>query len=119
MGCGCSASRSARESERAPPPAHELATPEVHVYHRTVATRRERWISGRSTILLHMLASKTESGRTGRIFWTLAASHLINDSYVFFLPTLLPLLLPSLDISLTAAGVAVGLYQVTSSLAQP
>jgi FSR family fosmidomycin resistance protein-like MFS transporter len=59
------------------------------------------------------------SGRAGRIFWTLSASHLINDSYVFFLPTLLPLLIPSLDISLTAAGVAVGIYQVTSSLAQP
>jgi MFS transporter, FSR family, fosmidomycin resistance protein len=58
-------------------------------------------------------------GRNGRVFWTLAAAHLINDSYVFFLPTLLPLLLPSLDISLTAAGLAVGLYQVTSSVTQP
>ena len=59
------------------------------------------------------------NGRTGRVFWTLAVSHLINDSYVFFLPTLLPLILPSLGISLTAAGLAVGLYQVTSSVAQP
>src|SRR5215217_4182095 len=59
------------------------------------------------------------SGRAGRIFWTLATAHLINDSYVFFLPTLLPLILPSLGISLTAAGLAVGLYQVTSSVAQP
>src|SRR6185295_10905476 len=59
------------------------------------------------------------SGRSGRIFWTLAASHLINDSYVFFLPTLLPLVIPSLGISLTEAGLAVGLYQVTSSVAQP
>ncbi|MFN8633940.1 MAG: MFS transporter [Chloroflexota bacterium] len=59
------------------------------------------------------------SGRSGRIFWTLAASHLVNDSYVFFLPTLLPLLIPSLGITLTEAGLAVGLYQVTSSLAQP
>jgi MFS transporter, FSR family, fosmidomycin resistance protein len=58
-------------------------------------------------------------GQNGRVFWTLAAAHLINDSYVFFLPTLLPLLLPSLDISLTAAGLAVGLYQVTSSVTQP
>jgi FSR family fosmidomycin resistance protein-like MFS transporter len=58
-------------------------------------------------------------GKNGRVFWTLAAAHLINDSYVFFLPTLLPLLLPSLDISLTAAGLAVGLYQVTSSVTQP
>jgi FSR family fosmidomycin resistance protein-like MFS transporter len=58
-------------------------------------------------------------GQNGRVFWTLSAAHLINDSYVFFLPTLLPLLLPSLDISLTAAGLAVGLYQVTSSVTQP
>jgi FSR family fosmidomycin resistance protein-like MFS transporter len=59
------------------------------------------------------------NGRPGRVFWTLSAAHLINDSYVFFLPTLLPLLIPSLGISLTAAGLAVGLYQVTSSLTQP
>src|SRR5215217_9277559 len=59
------------------------------------------------------------SGRAGRIFWTLATAHLINDSYVFFLPTLLPLIVPSLNISLTAAGLAVGLYQVTSSVTQP
>src|SRR5688572_4622769 len=54
-----------------------------------------------------------------RIFWTLSTAHLINDSYVFVLPALLPLLIPSLDISLTAAGLAVGLYQVTSSVTQP
>ncbi len=54
-----------------------------------------------------------------RIFWTLAAAHLINDSYALILAALLPLLIPALDISLTAAGVAVGVYQVTSSLAQP
>jgi FSR family fosmidomycin resistance protein-like MFS transporter len=59
------------------------------------------------------------NGRAGRVFWTLAVAHLINDSYVFFLPTLLPLILPSLGISLTAAGVAVGLYQVTSAVTQP
>jgi FSR family fosmidomycin resistance protein-like MFS transporter len=59
------------------------------------------------------------SGRSSRIFWTLSTAHLINDSYVFFLPALLPLLIPSLDISLTAAGLAVGLYQVTSSVTQP
>jgi FSR family fosmidomycin resistance protein-like MFS transporter len=59
------------------------------------------------------------SDQKGRIFWTLAAAHLVNDSYVFVLPALLPLLIPSLDISLTAAGVAVGLYQVTSAVAQP
>src|SRR5436305_9985420 len=57
--------------------------------------------------------------RKSQIFWTLSIAHLINDSYVFFLPTLLPLILPSLGISLTAAGLAVGLYQVTSSVAQP
>src|SRR5688572_17683414 len=54
-----------------------------------------------------------------RIFWTLSTAHLINDSYVFVLPALLPLLIPALDISLTAAGLAVGLYQVTSSVTQP
>ncbi|MBA2446972.1 MAG: MFS transporter [Chloroflexi bacterium] len=59
------------------------------------------------------------SGREGRTFWTLSLAHMINDSYVFFLPTLLPLLIPSLDISLTAAGLAVGLYQVIGALAQP
>jgi FSR family fosmidomycin resistance protein-like MFS transporter len=59
------------------------------------------------------------SGRAGRVFWTLSTAHLVNDSYVFFLPTLLPLVIPSLGISLTAAGLAVGLYQVTSSVAQP
>jgi FSR family fosmidomycin resistance protein-like MFS transporter len=59
------------------------------------------------------------TGRTGRVFWTLSSAHLINDSYVYFLPTLLPLMVPSLGISLTWAGLAVGLYQVTSSVAQP
>ncbi len=57
--------------------------------------------------------------RKGRVFWTLSAAHLVNDSYAFVLPALLPLLIPSLDISLTAAGLAVGLYQVTSSITQP
>jgi FSR family fosmidomycin resistance protein-like MFS transporter len=65
-----------------------------------------------------MLTGQLQDGRT-RVFWTLAAAHLINDSYVFFLPALLPLLIPSLGISLTAAGLAVGLYQVTSSVTQP
>jgi len=59
------------------------------------------------------------TGRKGLIFWTLAAAHLINDAYAFVLAALLPLLIPSLGMSLTAAGLAVGLYQVTSSLAQP
>src|SRR5688500_3531778 len=59
------------------------------------------------------------SDRKDRVFWTLSAAHLINDSYAFVLPALLPLLIPSLDISLTAAGLAVGLYQVTSSVTQP
>ena len=62
--------------------------------------------------------SQPGHGRT-RIFFTLAAAHLINDSYAFVLPALLPLLIPSLGISLTAAGLAVGLYQVTSSVTQP
>src|SRR5436305_12120237 len=62
---------------------------------------------------------QTLTGRSGRVFWTLSAAHLVNDSYVYFLPTLLPLLIPALGISLTAAGVAVGLYQMVSSLAQP
>ena len=59
------------------------------------------------------------NGRERSVFWTLSAAHLINDSYVFILPTLLPVLIPSLGISLTAAGLAVGVYQVTSSLTQP
>jgi len=59
------------------------------------------------------------NGRDRRVFWTLAAAHLVNDSYVYFLPTLLPLVIPSLGISLTAAGIAVGLFQLTSSFAQP
>ena len=59
------------------------------------------------------------SDQKRRVFWTLSAAHLINDSYVFFLPTLLPLLIPSMGISLTAARLAVGLYQVTSSITQP
>ena len=59
------------------------------------------------------------SRRESRVFWTLSAAHLVNDSYVFFLPTLLPFLIPALGMSLTEAGLAVGIYQVTSSLAQP
>lgn len=54
-----------------------------------------------------------------RTFWTLSIAHGINDAYVFSLATLLPLLIPKLGISLTEAGVAVGLYQVTSALGQP
>jgi FSR family fosmidomycin resistance protein-like MFS transporter len=59
------------------------------------------------------------SRRDARVFWTLSAAHLINDSYVFFLPTLLPILIPQLNIPLTSAALVVGLYQVTSSVAQP
>jgi FSR family fosmidomycin resistance protein-like MFS transporter len=57
--------------------------------------------------------------RDARVFWTLSIAHLVNDAYVFFLPTLLPILIPSLGISLTLAGLAVGVYQMTSSVAQP
>jgi FSR family fosmidomycin resistance protein-like MFS transporter len=59
------------------------------------------------------------SGRAGPVFWTLSAAHLINDSSMYLLPAMLPLLIPSLGISLTAAGLAVGLYQVTTAVAQP
>jgi MFS transporter, FSR family, fosmidomycin resistance protein len=49
----------------------------------------------------------------------LAATHGVNDSYAFVLPALLPVLLPSMGISLALAGVLVMIQQITSSFIQP
>lgn len=49
----------------------------------------------------------------------MALAHLVNDTYAWMLPALLPLLLVKLDISLGLAGVLVTLYQASSSFTQP
>lgn len=49
----------------------------------------------------------------------MAGAHLVNDSYAYVLPALLPLLLGKLGIGLGLAGLLVTLYQASSSFAQP
>ena len=49
----------------------------------------------------------------------MASAHLINDSYAYMLPALLPLLLGKLGIGLGLAGLLVTLYQASSSFTQP
>ncbi|HLZ48758.1 MAG TPA: MFS transporter, partial [Candidatus Limnocylindria bacterium] len=49
----------------------------------------------------------------------MASAHLINDSYAYMLPALLPLLIGKLGIGLGLAGLLVTLYQASSSFTQP
>lgn len=49
----------------------------------------------------------------------MASAHLINDSYAYMLPALLPLLLGKLGIGLGLGGLLVTLYQASSSFTQP
>ncbi|MFN2520313.1 MAG: MFS transporter [Candidatus Limnocylindria bacterium] len=49
----------------------------------------------------------------------MALAHLVNDSYAYLLPALLPLLLTRLGLTLGLAGLLVTIYQVSSSFAQP
>ena len=49
----------------------------------------------------------------------MALAHLVNDTYAWMLPALLPLLLVKLDLSLGSAGLLITLYQASSSFTQP
>jgi len=49
----------------------------------------------------------------------MAFAHLVNDTYAWMLPALLPLLLLKLEISLGLAGLLITLYQASSSFTQP
>lgn len=49
----------------------------------------------------------------------MASAHLVNDSYAYMLPALLPLLLGKLGIGLGLAGLLITLYQASSSFTQP
>jgi FSR family fosmidomycin resistance protein-like MFS transporter len=49
----------------------------------------------------------------------MALAHLVNDTYAWMLPALLPLLLIKLELSLGSAGLLVTLYQASSSFTQP
>ncbi len=49
----------------------------------------------------------------------MALAHMVNDSYAFMLPALLPLLLTRLGLTLGLAGLLVTIYQASSSFAQP
>ena len=49
----------------------------------------------------------------------MALAHLVNDSYPFMLPALLPLLLTQLGLTLGLAGLLVTIYQASSAFAQP
>ncbi len=49
----------------------------------------------------------------------MALAHLVNDSYAYMLPALLPLLLTRLGLTLGLAGALVTIYQASSSFAQP
>lgn len=51
--------------------------------------------------------------------WVMALGHLVNDTYAWMLPALLPLLLVKLEISLGSAGLLITLYQASSSFTQP
>lgn len=49
----------------------------------------------------------------------MAVAHLVNDSYAYMLPALLPLLLGKLEIGLGLAALLVTVYQASSSFTQP
>ncbi len=51
--------------------------------------------------------------------WIMALAHLVNDTYAWMLPALLPLLLVKLEISLGLAGLLITIYQASSSFTQP
>ena len=54
-----------------------------------------------------------------RDVWVMAFAHLVNDTYAWMLPALLPLLLLKLEISLGLAGLLITIYQASSSFTQP
>ena len=54
-----------------------------------------------------------------RAVGVMALAHLVNDTYAWMLPALLPLLLVKLEISLGIAGLLITLYQASSSFTQP
>ena len=49
----------------------------------------------------------------------LAGGHLMNDFYCNFLPVLLPIMMPKLDLSLTLSGLLVMVMSVASNMMQP
>ena len=49
----------------------------------------------------------------------LAAGHALNDFYCNFLPVLLPIIMPRLDLSLSLSGLLVMVMSITSNVLQP
>ena len=49
----------------------------------------------------------------------LAGGHLMNDFYCNFLPVLLPIIMPKLDLSLTLSGLLVMVMSIASNMMQP
>lgn len=49
----------------------------------------------------------------------LAGGHLLNDFYCNFLPVLLPLIMPKLDMSITMSGLLIMVMSITSNVLQP
>ena len=49
----------------------------------------------------------------------LACGHLTNDFYCNFLPVLLPIIMPKLDLSLTLSGLLVMVMSIASNMMQP
>ena len=49
----------------------------------------------------------------------LALGHLFNDFYCNFLPVLLPIIMPRLDLSLTLSGLLVMVMSIASNMMQP
>lgn len=49
----------------------------------------------------------------------LSAGHALNDFYCNFLPVLLPIIMPRLDLSLTLSGLLVMVMSITSNVLQP
>jgi len=54
-----------------------------------------------------------------RAFLLLAGGHALTDMYINFLPALLPVMAPRLDLNLTLAGIVISGSLIAANLAQP
>lgn len=59
------------------------------------------------------------SGRNGRIILLVGAAHFLSHYFIFVLPPLLPLLKVEFDVSYTALGLSIMVFNVVSLVCQP
>ncbi len=63
--------------------------------------------------------SRSITGRDGRVIFLVGAAHFLSHYYFFVLPPLLPLLKVEFDVSYTALGLAITVFNAVSLVAQP